>query len=249
MKIENAIELKRLNSLIIPSLIEEAKKKGDRHTEDQLYNVLRCMETIWLKEAGYSSNFCKSRVCLICSYKKQANLYSRTIEEVKSWTQPTAVTLTISHTGKSSLRQILNKIIKTFSKIIKYVRYHLGSKNYKLIRNLHLLIDSSRDNNHPHFHCITENSQIAQLLTDQWVHELKNEGVSRKAQDIAQLATEKDLLKWTKYMYDGPFNQEEIIEIVKTRPDKLLTTLKDISNLHLYAKLEKTHQIDPFSSL
>jgi len=149
------------------------------------------------------ANYCRERLCKICTYHKSMKVFSE-VSRVMNYIQasgeiftPVFLTLTLPNCQAEELSLILDKMFKGFNRLMTNIQ----KKGFILgwFRALEITYNRRRDDFHPHFHII--------LLMKQNYFDSKN-----------FLTTEKWVSKWKKALR---INSEHLIcDIRKIKGEK-----------------------------
>jgi hypothetical protein len=224
---------------IVSPLVYHAKKLGDEKMRKYYQRALFCSHQITQTDKRLKTQYCNTRVCLICNKIRTAKLINGYVQQLfykikpESDTKLSFVTLTLPNVRQENLTSTIVSITKTLSKILASLRKTKGLK-VNGIRSLECTITTKKhlikrgDVFHPHIHMIVDNG--AEEIVSYWLKH--NPTASYKAQKIVHvkngdLGVLQELFKYaTKIIgHEKPVIDEDTGEI------KNVITLK-IPELH-----------------
>jgi len=165
-------------------------------------NTLYCNSKIEKHDDTATSEYCKNRVCPICSRIRTAKLINSYVPIFKTWENLSFVTLTIPNVPGDELKNSIEKMDRVFKQIVDVLRKQ--KKPLKGTRKLEVTYNPKKTNYHPHFHLITEG--FRDDLIKYWKDYLPE--IDLQAQNIKQAreGSEKELFKYfSKVIFEGEF--------------------------------------------
>lgn len=170
---------KRARSKYLNSHLSRKLSDLNSPLKDQYWDTYYCSHIIEVSENGIISKFCKKRWCIICNRIRTADLLQKYLPTLESWTEKTFLTLTIPNCLDSDLVNTMNLMLKNFSKIKDLCRKE--GKNLIGIRKLEITYNRRRNDYHPHYHLILENSKNCKKIIKNWLRHFPQ--AERNAQD------------------------------------------------------------------
>ena len=159
------------------------------------WNTYHCSREIKQDGQKITAKYCNHRWCLVCNRIRTAKLingYYKPLQELKD---KQFVTLTIKSMNGDSLHDAICLMNEKFRVICK--RLHKQEKKVTGIRKIEVTHNPIKGF-HPHYHCIIEGEEVANLLVENWLKEFPEPLTKRKAQDIKK-ADENSVLELFKY--------------------------------------------------
>ncbi len=195
-----AVKRKAFQNHYLPILAQLAEQEHNEYWRLRTWKVYHCAELLLIDKGEYMRKRCKLSECLICQgYKtnERIKLHLPILQELHDLQ---FMTLTIPNVLVYQLRPTIKDMSKVFRSIIDRLR----KQGYKArgTRNLETTFNSDRGDFHPHFHCVIEGKEIAELFVQYWHEAWQKKGVilSEKAQNIRSFGSkESDLLEAFKY--------------------------------------------------
>lgn len=158
-----------------------------------------CCQTMVQEGHKLQTKRCRSRWCISCIHARQGKIYRQYGHVIENMVAPHMVTLTIRNVKGSELRSKITGMKQTFVNIQKSIkRKGIAFNGIRAIECTH---NSQCDTFHPHFHVIIEGKETAELLRDKWLQYYPNE-TDKKAQDIREATSLKELIKYVTQLYD-----------------------------------------------
>jgi len=150
---------------------------------EQAYrNSVYCSANLQQDAGKLGTRYCGNRWCLCCNRIRTGRAMNRYLPVVDQWERSQLVTLTIRNVRADLLPVAIRGMIKTFQ-AIKLAMRRTDKTKLVALRKLECTYNSSRDDYHPHFHIVTQDRAMAQLLRDRWL-DTYGEVADAKAQDI-----------------------------------------------------------------
>ena len=146
---------------------EKINGQGKEFRFNFMQHSLRCRECGTLLEFAfedgnmngkpklYNANFCKDRLCPMCSRRRSLKIFgqvSRIMDVIGDDYLFLFLTLTVPNVPAEALSETLNRLNKAFSKLLQYSAVQKVVEGY--FRALEVTYNTSRNDYHPHFHCI-----------------------------------------------------------------------------------------------
>lgn len=147
---------------------------------------------------------------------------------MKNWKDPYFLTLTVKSCKAHQLKGYINSMLKTFQKIIgKHRKRHQRGNGLKLIgvKSLECNFNPLKGTYNPHFHIITKEKWMAEVILNEWL--------SRSKKGYT--------LRWSQNLQPVSNLETGLIEIIKygskifTEPD-LKKKAKQTDTAHIYLK-------------
>ncbi|TWP31796.1 hypothetical protein ETU08_00380 [Apibacter muscae] len=221
---------KLITQKMMLNLIDVCKTKEDSQRQKSYWNTYYCQSKIISSKNRIYGKYCKNRFCTVCSAIRKADIIHRYYPTLKTWKEPHFLTLTVKAVKINSLNKWINGMYRAFSLILnRYKKRYQRGKAIQLIgiKSLECNFNPQRKTYNPHFHIITANHKIAEILKQEWLQiwKFKNQPqkivVSPKAQFIRKVENlERDLIEVIKYGSK-----------IFTEPDIKKKTQKQNSNL------------------
>lgn len=191
-KLQQKIELRKkarkkfVSARVSAALFGENPKKSYQNSQN-------CSATLWSDQNGtLHANYCKNRWCSTCNSIRTAILINQYAPEIQNMQNAYFVTLTAPTVPIEKLKSEIELYQKTFRQIIHCNKYR---GRFKGLRKLECTIRPD-DLYHPHFHCVIDGKENAQLLVQEWCKRMP--GAYRAAQDIRK-ADERSTIELFKY--------------------------------------------------
>ena len=141
------------------NLAESYKRLGDK----KYYRVVDCstfLEFGVTKASGLkllNANFCKVRLCPMCAWRRSLKIFGQ-VSKVMDQVEETYdyryifLTLTVKNCYSEDLKDILDLMTESFSKLSRRKAFKQAVKGY--FRSLEITYNKEDDTYHPHFHLI-----------------------------------------------------------------------------------------------
>lgn len=105
----------------------------------------------------YSANFCKVRLCPMCSWRRSLKIFGQVSKIMEAVTEENDyeyifLTLTTRNCDSTELAETIDNIFKSFGKLVKRKKYKQSIKGH--FRALEITHNLTFDTYHPHLHCI-----------------------------------------------------------------------------------------------
>lgn len=144
-----------------PTIEKAARLAGKQ--DNYIINLKNCGTLLGIDATGRirRSNFCKSRICPICQWKKSINTFSknmrivRHIGEEKNYIM---ITLTIENCQVGYLRETLEKMSYAFKKLHQLKAWKQAYEGY--VKTMEVTFNDEMKTFHPHMHiiCLTRDN-------------------------------------------------------------------------------------------
>jgi len=195
-----SVKRKAFQNHYLPLLAQLAEQEHNEYWRLRTWKVYRCAELLLIDNGEYKRKRCKLSECLICQGYKTNQRIKTHLPIIEQLQDLQFMTLTIPNVLAYQLRPTIKDMSKTFRSIIDRLR----KQGYKArgTRNLETTFNSERCDFHPHFHCVIEGNEIAELFVQYWHDAWNKKGIilSEKAQNIRPFGSkESDLLESFKY--------------------------------------------------
>lgn len=123
----------------------------------------------------HNANFCRDRLCPMCSWRKSLKIFSQVstiMSHVGQDYRFIFLTLTVPNVDASELSPTITRLMKSFDKLNAYKAFKTAVKGF--FRALEITRNKVTEQYHPHFHCIlVVNSSYANsrdyISRDQWL--------------------------------------------------------------------------------
>jgi len=148
-------------------------------------NTFYCQQQVTTTNDRLYAKYCKNRFCTICCCIRKADIINRYLPVIQTWEEPYFVTLTVKAVPRKSLNAVMRNMTREFRAIVEASRKrNLRGKGTKLvgIRALESNFNPKSRTYNPHFHVIVANSQMAEILVNEWINRSRPGKVSPKAQ-------------------------------------------------------------------
>jgi len=197
---------KFITQKLVLALIDVAKENGDIEWIQRYWNTWHCQNELTTHNGRGYGYFCKNRYCLVCVSIRKADMINRYLPIINTWSQPHFLTLTVKSQKRWNLVKWMEGMKKAMTLILDRCRKrHQRGKGPKLIGMYSLECNFNPIDKwyNPHFHILTENREIANIIKREWC-ELWNRGPKVMALPYLQTIrkvkeTEKDIIETIKY--------------------------------------------------
>ena len=219
---------KTITQIMMLNLITIAQENGEPELEKSYWNTYYCQQNIITADGRLYGKYCKNRFCTLCNSIRKAEMINKYYPIMKDWEEPYFLTLTVKACKAHQLKGYINSMLKTFQKITEKhrKRYQRGG-GLKLVgvKSLESNFNPSKKTYNPHFHIITKEKWMAEVIKKEWLARSKKGYAAHWCQKII------------------PVNNLEtgLIEIIKygskifTEPD-LKKRAKETETAHIYLK-------------
>jgi plasmid rolling circle replication initiator protein Rep len=219
---------KTITQIMMLNLISIAQENGEQELEKSYWNTYYCQQNIITADGKLYGKYCKNRFCTLCNSIRKAEMINKYYPIMKDWKEPYFLTLTVKACKAPQLKGYINSMLKTFQKITEKhrKRYQRGA-GLKLIgvKSLESNFNPVRNTYNPHFHIITKEKWMAEVILNEWLKRSKK-GYT---------------LRWSQNLQPVSNLETGLIEIIKygskifTEPD-LKKRAKETETAHIYLK-------------
>ena len=195
-----SVKRKSFQNYYLPYLVQLAEQEKNEYWRLRAWKVYHCAEALVISEGEYMRHRCKLSECLICQGYKTSQRIKAHIPTLNQFPDLQFMTLTVPNVLVCNLRPTIGQMSKVFRSVIDRMRKQ-GYKP-KGSRNLEDTFNIDKSNFHPHFHCVIEGKETAELFLKYWIEAWAKKGIklSIKAQHIRPFGSrESDLLEAFKY--------------------------------------------------
>ena len=159
------------------------------------WQTYHCSNAILQEGKTLKSKYCNQRWCLTCNRIRTAKIINGYKSEIDKFSEPQFVTLTIPNVKGKDLKNTIQGMNKTISKINNNLKRRHKVK-IKALRKYECTYNKNRNDYHPHFHLIIDGKAAAESLVNYWLKHYKDADI--KAQDITP-ANEGTMVELCKY--------------------------------------------------
>ena len=145
------------------------------------WQTYHCTRTILQDGNQIKSRYCNQRWCLVCNSIRTGKMINGYLPAIESMTNPYFVTLTVKNVKAEDLKHTIESMQRDFVRTkdkLKKRRITL-----KGIRKVEVTFNESRQDYHPHFHCIIDGCKESFSLVSDWIKR-HPEQATYKGQDI-----------------------------------------------------------------
>lgn len=147
---------KKIDSLLLADSYKRLRSK-------KYIRVLHCGDFLEFKQFSdsslklHSANFCKTRLCPMCSWRRSLKIYGQA-SKVMDYVQEKYnykylfLTLTVRNCYGKDLKETIDELMRAFNKMNQRKVFKQSVKGY--FRSLEVTYNRKRDDYHPHFHLI-----------------------------------------------------------------------------------------------
>lgn len=219
---------KTITQIMMLNLITIAQEKGEQELEKSYWNTYYCQQNIITADGKLYGKYCKNRFCTLCNSIRKAEMINKYYPIMKDWEEPYFLTLTVKACKAPQLKGYINAMLKTFQKIIqKYRKRYQRGKGLKLIgvKSLESNFNPVHNTYNPHFHIITKEKWMAEVILKEWLKRSKKGFTVKWAQNLQPITNlETGLIEIIKYGSK-----------IFTEPD-LKKRAKETETAHIYLK-------------
>tara|TARA_R110002012_G_scaffold11112_7_gene49973 strand:+ start:63565 stop:64593 length:1029 start_codon:yes stop_codon:yes gene_type:complete len=219
---------KTITQIMMLNLITIAQQNGEPELEKSYWNTYYCQQNIITADGRLYGKYCKNRFCTLCCANRKAEMINKYYPIMKDWKEPYFLTLTVKACNAQQLKAYINSMLSTFQKIIeKHRKKHQRGKGKKLIgvKSLESNFNPVKNTYNPHFHIITKEKWMAEVILEEWLNRSKK-GYT---------------LRWSQNLQPVHNLQTGLIEIIKygskifTEPD-LKKKAKETDTAYIYLR-------------
>jgi len=194
---------KTITQKLALSLINVCDQKGNPDRKQYYWNTYHCQNKIYLSDERLYGNYCKNRVCSLCSAIRKAEIINKYMPMVKQWEEPYFLTLTTKAVPAKQLNHKVKRTLQALNKIIaKHKKRHQRGKGIKVmgIRCLECNFNPISRTYNPHLHLIVPTKEIAELLLREWLNLWTSKYTYKGAQKMRKVDDiERDMIETIKY--------------------------------------------------
>ncbi len=160
-EIEKKFTPKRKYSELLASSYErigfqnKASRVSDCGTFLEFAHEISSDGTISEKGKLHNANFCKDRLCPLCSWRRSYKIFaqaSQIMELIGSDYKFLFLTLTVPNCAPESLSETISRLMLSWNRLIDYKLFKKSIKGF--FRALEVTRNFSNGSYHPHFHCV-----------------------------------------------------------------------------------------------
>ena len=172
---------------------------NDSPMNRQYVRAWHCGNVIEQRDGMLVTQYCKSRVCLVCNGIRTAGLIDAYGPIVQNWERPVLVTLTVPNVPLSELRVTIQNMTRQFANTVRALRKE--GHEVKAIRTIEVTGKDARSV-HPHLHVLVSSEVLGQSLMEGWLNRYPK--AVRSAQDVrrADRGSLKELFKYLTKLTD-----------------------------------------------
>jgi hypothetical protein len=167
------------------------------------FNTFFCTHAVEIKGGQEFTTYCKNRWCLPCARIRTANYINAYLPQLKEMSNPQFVTLSRRNVPGENLRDEINELIKLRIALMDAEKKHrkkYGLGKLQALWKIEVTYNEARNDFHPHFHAILQDSDSAERTVLRWLSFKQNSGkVSAKAQDVKPVKDENSARELFKY--------------------------------------------------
>ncbi|MCD2259583.1 protein rep [Psychroserpens luteolus] len=229
---------KTITQIMMLKLIDIAQKEGEPELEKSYWNTYYCQQNLFTADDRLYGKYCKNRFCTLCCSIRKAEMINKYHVVLKEWKTPYFLTLTVKSCKAGNLSLYIKKFIQGFQRITeKHRKRYQRGKGKKLIgiRSLECNFNPIKRTYNPHFHIITKDKEIAEVLLSEWLKLWTPKFARRPAQNIQKVNNlESGLIEIIKYgskIFTEPDlkkrkNQKDTTQIYIKALNTILTAMK-----------------------
>lgn len=194
---------KTRTQIMMLNLIKIAEENGEPELEKAYWNTYYCQQSLISVDGRFYGKYCKNRFCSLCCSIRKAEMINKYYPILSQWEEPYFLTLTVKSCNAHNLPRYIHKFIQGIQRIIaKYRKRYQRGKGFKLvgIRSLECNFNPKRKTYNPHFHIITKDKKIAEIIMKEWLALWTPKYAKRPAQNIQPVRDlESGLIEIIKY--------------------------------------------------
>lgn len=126
--------------------------------------------------------YCKQRFCTVCNRIRTAQYIHAYSDTIHKFSDPQFLTLTLRNCRGQKLRGMVERTVKFFREFNRFCTKNKISNKY--LRKLEITYNIEDNSYHPHYHIVTSDSRLADLMLEHWMNYWPRSWVSPKAQKI-----------------------------------------------------------------
>lgn len=166
-------------------------------------NTFYCTHAVEIKEGREVTKYCKNRWCLPCARIRTANYINAYLPQLKEMGDPQFLTITRRNVPGENLRDEISQLIKLRIALMhaeKMYRSRAGLGKVQALWKLEVTYNEARNDYHPHFHAILQDSDSAGRTLARWLSLKENSGkVSELGQKVKPVQDENAARELFKY--------------------------------------------------
>ena len=198
------LRLYRFTNDVIVAHIPQKELKRDLNS---FWNMFYCSQTMTVANGKITGNYCKNKLCLVCSSIKGQKLYHRYSDYFNQFDQNELrfVTLTLESVRSFELRDRIKLMQKVFKQIHRtFKKRHERGQMDKFIglRKVEANFNDKDLTYNPHFHCLVVGIDNANELVKEWQKRIAKLGIKIRvsAQEVKRVSDRgnhyKELFKY-----------------------------------------------------
>ena len=173
------LRLYRFTNDLIVSHIPQKQLKRDLNS---FWNMFYCSQTMTVVNGKITGNYCKNKLCLVCSSIKGQKLYHNYSKYFMQFDQNDLrfVTLTLESVAPCYLRTRIKLMQNVFKQIIQtFKKRHQRGQMDKFIglRKIEANFNAKDKTYNPHFHCLVVGIDNGHELMTEWKKRIKKLGI------------------------------------------------------------------------
>lgn len=219
---------KTITQIMMLNLITIAQENGEPELEKSYWNTYYCQQNIVTADGKLYGKYCKNRFCTLCCANRKAEMINKYYPIMKDWNEPYFLTLTVKSCKAHQLKGYISSMLKTFQRIVeKHRKRNQRGSGLKLIgvKSLESNFNPKAKTYNPHFHIITKERWMAEVIKKEWVVRSKKGYAAYWCQKITPITNlETGLIEIIKYGSK-----------IFTEPD-LKKKAKQTDTAHIYLK-------------
>jgi len=159
------------------------------------WQTYHCTRTILQDGNQIKSRYCNQRWCLVCNSIRTGKMINGYLPAIEDMVNPYFVTLTVKNVKAYDLKQTIESMQRDFRRSMDKLKKQ--GITLKGIRKVEVTFNESRQDYHPHFHCIIDGCKESFALVSDWIKR-HPEQATYKGQDIrfADRNTTTELFKY-----------------------------------------------------
>jgi hypothetical protein len=209
----------------------------------QYGRAYHCADIIHQSGDKLTSRYCNSRICHVCNRIRTAKMMAGYIEPLKALGDLYFTTLTIKNVKAEQLAEIVEKMLKDISNIIRVLR-EKRKIDISGIRKIEITYNRETDEYHPHIH-ILHSENVGEIIIDEWLK--RNLTSKRIGQDTRPVTKEgKDEKKYLNelFKYASKFvvkddKDRNILNVYAPALDTILRSLHQKRTMQSFGEIKK----------
>jgi hypothetical protein len=173
LKKDESVLLKKAKAKHFTFTIVNALTQIDSPLQEGYKRSLECSNTLNQNENKVTAKYCKNRWCIVCNRIRTAKLINGYTPILNTFDSPQLLTLTIPNMKVDQLPSAMNAMQFIWRKIYKHLKKPSSNKKYQApiqgLKKLECTYNPLEDTYHPHYHFITENDLMAELIMQRWL--------------------------------------------------------------------------------